>query len=97
MTAALITIFVIGYILIALEHSLKINKSTYFILNELSHAVPDYGYGLNPYEDKEYEYTQTYKSMVFKNNVLYKMDGGELKKDEDSEMIKFINYGKTLL
>ena len=76
---------------------IKINKSTYFILNEVRHAVPDYGYGLNPYEDKEYEYTQTYKSMVFKNNVLYKMDGGELKKDEDSEMIKFINYGKTLL
>ena len=32
MTAALITIFVIGYILIALEHSLKINKSTFALI-----------------------------------------------------------------
>ena len=32
MIIALVTIFVIGYLLIALEHSLKVNKSTFALI-----------------------------------------------------------------
>ena len=76
---------------------IRLNKSTCFLLNEESHAVIDDDSGFNPYEDKEYEYEQSYYSMLFTNGVLYKMENGESTKYDDSEIIKFINYAKTLL